>query len=112
MTLITTLPKESYTPVYVGDVGSLFAPLILDDTDNTFDLTGATLSTRMSLGSTVKTWNSFYWTIDDAPGGKAHYNYQAGDIDTPGLWSVQTTVTRGGKPVHTDIRLLEIKIPI
>jgi len=112
MTLITTLPVESYSPVYVGDTGGLFAPLFLDDINNTIDLTGATLSTRMSLGSTVKTWNSFYWTIDDGPGGKAHYNYQATDVDTAGLWQVQTVITRSGKPLHTDVRFLEIKTPI
>ena len=112
MTLITTLPIEDYSPVSVGDTGAIFAPLFLDGANNTIDLTGATLSTRMSLGSTVKTWNSFYWTIDDGPGGKAHYNYQATDVDTAGLWQVQTVITRSGKPLHTDVRFLEIKTPI
>ena len=28
------------------------------------------------------------------------------------IWNVQTVITRGGKPLHTDVRLLEIKVPI
>lgn len=112
MTLITTLPIEDYTPIYVGDTGAIFAPLFLDKTNNTINLTGATLTTRMTNGSTIKTWDPTKWTIDDAPGGKAHYSYQAGDVDTPGDWMVQTTVTIGGKPVHTDVRELVIKTPV
>ncbi len=112
MTLITTLPVEDYSPIYTGDTLAIFAPLFLDATNNTINLTGASLSTRMTNGTTVKTWNPANWTIDDAPGGKAHYNYQAGDIDTAGEWTVQTTITIGGKPIHTDKRILEIQMPV
>lgn len=112
MTLITTLPVESYSPVYVGDTGAIFAPLILDDANNTINLTGATLSTRMVSGTTVKTWDPTKWVIDDAAGGRAHYNYQATDVDTPGRWLVQTAIAIGGKPLHTDVRELLIETPV
>ncbi len=112
MTLITTLPIEDYSPISVGDTGAIFAPLFLDGVNNTIDLTGATLSTRAQMGTTIKTWNNANWTIDDAPGGKAHYQYQSTDVDTAGAWQVQTIITIAGKPIHTDARELIIKMPI
>src|SRR5260221_7267965 len=112
MTLITNLPVEDFSPVYVGDTAAIFAPLFLDGGNNTINLTGATLSTRMTNGTTVKTWDPTKWVIDDAPGGRAHYNYQAGDVDTADRWRVQTTVTIGGKPIHTDARELIILTPV
>lgn len=112
MTFITTLPVESYSPIYVGDTGSIFAPLFLDDANNTIDLTGATFSTRMIQGATVKTWDPTKWIIDDAPGGKAHYPFQATDVDTAGEWLMQTTITIGSLLRHTDKRVLDIRSPL
>src|SRR5260221_5461583 len=111
MTLITTLPIEDFSPVYVGDTAAIFAPLFLDGTNNTINLTGATLSTRMSMGSTVQVWDSFYWVIDDGPGGKAHRQFQAADVDTAGRWLVEKTITIDGKPNHNEVRRLIILTP-
>jgi hypothetical protein len=112
MTLVTTLPIEDYSPISVGDTGAVFAPLFLDGTNNTVPLTGATLTTRMTNGSIVKTWTPTNWIIDDGPGGKAHYQYLPADVDTAGVWKVQTTINIGGNVKHTDVRELVIKTPI
>jgi hypothetical protein len=107
---------EDYTPITQGDTGTPFAPVfqkIDPATGNpiAFDLTGLTLSMKMREQETgqVKICAAA-WIIDSAAAGQAHYPWQAGDVDTPGIWQVQITCTdSGGKPVHSEIKLLEIK---
>jgi hypothetical protein len=42
------------------------------------------------------------WIIDDEEDGKAHYQYQAADVDTPGKWGLYPKATINGKPVTGD----------
>lgn len=101
---------EDFSPVYVADYGAILAPQFTY-ADGTFvPLTGATISLKMQDidYGTIKTCSGT-WTIDDATNGKAHYQYQAPDLDTAGMWKLFVTITIGGKPVHADERLLQIK---
>jgi hypothetical protein len=47
--------------------------------------------------STIKTCTG-PWTIDPADNGKASYQYQAADVDTPGLWRmwIKIVLPNGG----------------
>lgn len=106
--MTVTLPTEDYSPIYVGDTGAVYSAVFVDAINDAIPLVGATLSTRMTNQyGTSKTWGGS-WTIDDATNGLAHYNYQSGDVDTAGTWTVQTTITIGGKPQHTDTKQLVI----
>lgn len=108
-----TLPDEDFSPIYVGDTGSQFAPVFVDVDNNAIDLSNATISTRMTNQYGVtKVWDSANWVIDNAAGGTAHYQYESTDVDTAGVWTVQTTITVNGKPRHADERILVIETPI
>jgi hypothetical protein len=107
---------EDYTPIYQGDTGTPFAPVFQKIDPNSGNpvpvpLNGLTLSMKMKEQETgeIKTCAAA-WVIDNATAGQAHYPWQAGDVDTPGIWQVQITCTdSAGKPVHSDVKLLEIK---
>lgn len=107
---------EDYSPIYVGDTGKPYAPVFQTINPNTGDLepvplAGLTLSMKMKEQETgVIKVCSGPWTIDDAAGGLAHYDWQAGDVDTAGIWLLQVLCTNGaGKVVHADVKYLEIK---
>jgi hypothetical protein len=101
---------DDYTPIFVGDNGLVFAPQFLHKQNNTpVDLNGAVLSTRMTNQYGVtKIWNSGLWAIDDAANGIAYYTYQASDVDTAGMWTVQVQININGEIMHADPRLLQI----
>ncbi len=107
---------EDYSPVYTGDTGKPFAPIFqeIDPTSGqpvAVNLTGLTLSMKMKEQETgVLKVCSGPWTIDDALGGKAHYNWQANDVNTSGTWLLQVACTDGsGNVRHADVKVLEIK---
>lgn len=103
---------EDYSPIFCGDTGAPFAPVFqtLDENGKTiaYDLTGTSISTiAVDADGTIKTWNGT-WTTDDAVNGRAHYNYQSVDVDTAGIWKVYTILTKNGKPLHAQMKLLQI----
>lgn len=101
---------DDYTPVYVADTGEVFAPQFLHRYSNTpVDLNGAVLSTRMTNQyGVVKVWNASMWVINSAANGIAYYIYQASDVDTPGMWTVQVQININGEIIHADPKLLQI----
>jgi hypothetical protein len=102
---------EDDSPIYVGDVGEIFAPQFLHKDQTPKDLSGCTISMKLELLTdissgvpigTLKTCSGT-WVIDDAVNGKAHYQYQAWDVDTPGIWGRWVKITdASGNPVHGD----------
>lgn len=107
---------EDYSPLWLGDTGTPFAPVFqkVDPTSGqlvAFNLTGLTISMKMKeQESGVIKVCSDTWTIDNAAGGQAHYGWQAGDVNTAGIWLLQLTCTNGtGQVVHADVKVLEIK---
>jgi len=110
-----TIPIDDYSPMTVGDTGKPFAPGFVqkqpDGTLGPFDLTGLTITMKMQgEDGTVKTCDPTKWTIDDAPNGKAHYQWQAADVNAAGMWNLYIVCTNaGGQPVHADMKLLQIK---
>lgn len=107
---------EDYSPLWQGDTGTPFAPMFqkIDPTSGDLvpvNLTGLTLSMKMKEKETgVIKVCSGPWTIDDAAGGQAHYDWQDSDVDTAGIWLLQVLCTNGaGKVIHADVKYLEIK---
>lgn len=99
---------DDYSPVYTNDTYARLAPQFID-ADGYFDLTGATISMKMQNQDTgVVNTCTGTWIIDDAATGRAHYQYQAADVATAGIWILYVTITIGGKPIHADQRLLQI----
>jgi hypothetical protein len=107
-----TIVVDSYSPIYVGDVGAKFAPSFAHDDGTAMDLTGATITSKMILTGyvggeidanigTVKVCAGT-WTIDDVSAGLAHYQYASTDVDTPGVWDIYITITIAGNPQHPD----------
>lgn len=116
MSLSTTAitSEDDYSPTYVGDTAIPFAPQFWQwnsttDAYEAFDLSNYTLSMKMVCGPTTKTCAGT-WTKTDASAGKASYAWQDTDVDTAGTWDLYITLTDGSsKPVHADVKKLEIK---
>jgi hypothetical protein len=105
---------DDYSPIHVGDTGAPFAPIFQQRDVNgnliPYPLTGLTISMKMQEINlnTIKTCTG-PWTTDDAPGGKAHYQYQATDVDTPGNWTMFIKFTNAqNQVVHSDEKELQI----
>lgn len=117
--MASTIIQENYSPVYQSDTSVPFLPVFqtTDEYGTTipFPLTGMTISMKMGgpNGETgpdgsIKTCAGA-WTILDAENGKAQYQWQAADVDTVGEWTLYITLTDGnGRPVHGDVKVLEI----
>ena len=109
---------NDYSPVTVGDTAQPFAPVFYTDKSSTpapFNLTGLTISMRMTFQNdpTIAHACTGTWTIDDAVNGKAHYQYQAADVATAGMWLMQVEFTNGlGQVLHSDVLPLEIDAAI
>jgi hypothetical protein len=110
--MASVVVTDDYSPLYQGDTEVVFAPVFAHKADGSpFPLTGATISMKMQgTDGTVKTCAGT-WTIDDAANGKAHYAWQAADVNTAGTWQLYITITIGGLPVHGDVKILQI-LPI
>jgi len=119
---MATIVVENYSPIFAGDTSQEFLP-VFQTTDvygNTipFPLVGVTISMKMGgpNGETgpdgsIKTCSGT-WTILDAENGKASYQWQTADVNTVGEWWLYITLTDGnGRPVHGDVKPLEI-LPI
>ena len=104
---MATPVTEDFSPVFVGDTGSILSAQFLDNENNPIPRAGATIGMKMQNGATLNVCAGS-WTIDDATNGLAHYAYQSADVSTPGTWMLYVTVTVGGKPRHMDPRQLVI----
>lgn len=104
-----SLIVDDYSPISVGDTLIPYSPTFQHKDGSPVDLTGATFALKMQdEGGNVKTCSGT-WTIDDAPNGVAHYAWQSADVNSAGIWTMYVTITIGGKPVHADVKTLEIK---
>lgn len=99
---------DDYSPIAVGDVGATFAPVFQHKDGSTVSLAGATLSLRMQDQYGDTKTGTGTWTIDDAVNGLAHYNYSSADVNQAGTWTLYTTITIAGLPLHGDPKLLVI----
>lgn len=101
---------DDYSPVYCGDVGAPFAPQFTHKDGTLVNLSGATITMKMEKQndpSNIKVCAGI-WTIDNAANGQAHYQWQAADVNTVGMWALFIKITIGGFPVHADQKPLEI----
>jgi hypothetical protein len=101
---------DDYSPIYAGDLGSPFSVQFLHKDETPVNLNGATISMKMQNQDNPLTVNtcSGTWTIDNAINGQAHYQWQAADVATVGMWMLFIKITIGGLAVHADSKLLEI----
>lgn len=105
---MSTITIDDFSPISTGDVLVPFSPQFQHKDGTPFNLTGATFAMKMqNEQGTVKTCSG-PWTIDDAQNGKAHYQWQAADVNTAGIWTLYVTITIGGQPVHADQKTLEV----
>jgi hypothetical protein len=113
--------QDDFSPIYTGDTGAPFAPQFLHKDNTPVNLTGATITMKMQLvaspgaiGETsgtiiICTTNSpSNWIIDDAVNGKAHRQWDAADVATPGTWNLYIVIAIGGLPIHSDVKQLVI----
>lgn len=100
---------DDYSPVVQGDTAALFAP-VFSNKDGPFDLTGKTISMVMQNETDpfIAKNATGIWITDDAANGAAHFEWSDADVAVPGTWKLWITLTAGGKPVHSEIKLLEI----
>src|SRR5690349_19205740 len=95
---------DDFSPMYVGDLLMPFTPQFVRKDGTPVNLTGATFSLKMqSEAGVIKTCTG-PWTIDDPLLGKAHYQWQATDVDTAGVWQLFVTITISSLPVHADTK--------
>jgi hypothetical protein len=107
---------EDYSPMYCGDTSRPLAPVFQTIDPKTgevvpFPLTDLTVSMRMrplGVPSLARDCTGD-WIIDLPLLGQAHYEWTDEDVALPGIYEVQVELTdEDGKPVHTDIIVLEI----
>jgi len=112
-----TIIFEDFSPIFVGDTLTPFAPVFQQINQTTgklepVNLTGLTMTMKMSSGPVTKTCTG-PWVTDDAANGLAHYTYEAADVNTVGLWQMQIALSdSSGDVAHTDMKLLEIQTPL
>jgi hypothetical protein len=101
---------DDYSPIYIGDTLVPLSVQFLHKDGTAVSLSGATISMKMESQDnplTVKNCTGT-WFIDDATNGKAHYQWQASDVATVGMWMLYAKITIGGLPVTADPKILEI----
>lgn len=100
---------DDYSPISVGDVGSPFAPQFLRADGTPVSLSGATITMIMFDGAYTVKAAMGTWVIDDAANGKAHYLYDAADVNKDADWQLFIAITIAGKPTHADMKKLLIQ---
>lgn len=100
---MTVVPIDDYSPIYVGDTGNPFIIQVLHK--NGYEsLVGSTITMSMQNvdnPATIKPCSG-NWTIDSSDNGKASYQYEASDVDTPGEWRMWVKIVKNGKTLHPD----------
>lgn len=101
---------DDFSPIMQGDTGNPLIGQFLHMDGSPMSLAGATLSMKLQLIEAlsplgvvgiIKDCNGTF-TIDDAPNGKWHYQYQATDVDTPGKWHMYPKATISGQSITGD----------
>lgn len=98
------IPIDDYSPIMQGDTGNTFSIYVVHK--NGFQsIVGSTITMHMQNvddPSDIKTCNGT-WIIDSSDNGKASYQYQDADVDTPGSWYmwVKIVLSNGGI-IHPD----------
>ena len=66
-----------------------------------YDLTGATVNFHMRLNGAALAKVDSVVTIIDSTGGIVEYDWQAGDLDTPGIYQLEWEVTNPDTSITT-----------
>lgn len=110
-----TTVTDDYSPIYQGDTGAPFDATFQHADGTSVSLTGATITMKMQGVSATESGTVITcagtWTITSASTGEASYAYTSTDVGTVGLWAMYITITIAGKPIHADIKYLQI-LPI
>lgn len=89
--------------IHVGDVGTELVVTVLDEDGDAVDVSAATTKTILlrkpgPAGGVLSKAAAFDATGAD---GRIKYTTQAGDLDTPGIWSIQGYVVLASGRWHT-----------
>jgi hypothetical protein len=106
------MATDDYSPIYQNDTGAMFNPQFVRANGSYVNLTDATITMRMVNINDASDVHvaAGTWTIDSDPTtGKASYAYDASDVAVVGIRKLFISITVGGKPIHADVKLLEIK---
>lgn len=102
--MATVIPVDDYSPINVGDTGNSFSVYVAHK--NGFEsILGATITMSMQNVDSPNVIKACTgpWTIDSNDTGKAHYQYQAEDVDTAGNWYMWVKIVLpNGNPIHPD----------
>lgn len=93
--------------IHVGDVGTVFEYLILDENSRVTNLTGGVLSlvfSKPDRSTKVVTPTMPNGGVD----GLVSYTTVNGDLDQAGDWRAQVYVTLGSDNWHTDIGVFRV----
>lgn len=94
--------------IHVGDVGVELVLEVVDCDGSAIDVSAATetlIFLQKPGGTTVQKTAVFDTTGVD---GMIKYVTESGDIDEPGVWSIQGKVTIGGSPFGTAIAIFSV----
>jgi len=98
------IPKDDYSPILQGDTGAPFSIEVIH-VNGYESILGSDISLKMQNvddPDDIKECTG-PWTIDSHDNGKASYEYQPADVDTPGSWYMWVKIVlSNGKPLHPD----------
>lgn len=103
--------QDDYSPIMQNDIGAPFNPVFISKTTgNPVNLTGATITMRMQNSDTGIAQNcTGTWTLGNDPTtGQASFAFSSADVATPGTWNLSIEITINGKPIHADVKVLNI----
>lgn len=96
--------------ITAGDVGTVIRYTIKDQDGVVVDISTATtkqIILRSPAGKKLTKTATFTTSGTD---GKIQYSTQAGDIDTPGVWSRQAKIVLPGGTFYTDILTFPVEV--
>lgn len=102
---------DDYSPITQGDTGAPFNPIFVSKTTGSpINLTGATITMRMQNQSSEVAQNcTGTWTLaNDPTTGQAFYAYSSADVASPGTFNLSIEITINAKPIHADVKVLQI----
>lgn len=115
-TSITTV--DDFTPLTKGDTstpltGHFWKWNQAEGRYKPINLTDLTLSMRMKNPDGEVKVCAAEWTKTDAANGEAEYPWDAADVDTADIWTLQVQLLdSNGKPAHTCKRTITIEEPV
>ena len=94
--------------IYVGDIGTTFKCLIKDEDSEIVNVSGANLKqiTFRKPGGTVVDKSASFTT--DGADGYIQYVSVSGDLNAPGMWSLQAYVGLSGAYWHSTINQFKV----